>query len=199
MPTTPLPFTSTGYQVAYSAAILAWAVPEWVGSLLQRVRGAARREDHGSYAVVLGTIALGFGLSFFLAGAVPGATIFWHRRAFFVAGIVLALLGVALRWYAIWCLGRYFTRVVAVRPNQQVVRRGPYRFVRHPAYSGMLLTILGLGLALTNWASLLALVGCAVAGLLYRIRVEERALRAALGRPYEEYMRHTRRLIPFVY
>lgn len=91
MRTLPLPFTSTGYEVAYSAAILAWAVPEWVGSLLQRVRGTARREDRGSYVVVLRTVAIGFGLYFFLATAAPGATIVWRRRALFVAGIALAL------------------------------------------------------------------------------------------------------------
>lgn len=199
MRTLPLPYTSAGYAAAFYLTFLAWAIPEWFGSLRQRVRGAARREDRGSYAVVLATTVLGLVLYFFLAGAAPGATIFWHRRAFFVAGIALALLGVALRQYAIRCLGRYFTRAVAVHPGQVVVQRGPYRFVRHPAYSGTLLTVLGLGLALTNWASLLALVLCILAGHLYRIDVEERALRAALGQPYEDYMRRTRRLIPFVY
>jgi protein-S-isoprenylcysteine O-methyltransferase Ste14 len=199
MRTLPLPYTSAGYAAVFYLTFLAWSLPEWIGSLRQRARGAARREDRGSYAVVLLTLVLGLALCFALASDAPGATIFWRRRACFVAGIVLALLGVALRQYAIRCLGRYFTRAVAVHPGQVVVQQGPYRYIRHPAYSGTLLTVFGLGLALTNWASLLALVLCTLAGHLYRIDVEERALRAALGQPYEDYMRHTKRLIPFVY
>ena len=45
------------------------------------------------------------------------------------------MLGVVLRWFAIWKLGRYFTRDVAVSSDQEVVQSGPYRFIRHPAYS----------------------------------------------------------------
>jgi protein-S-isoprenylcysteine O-methyltransferase Ste14 len=51
---------------------------------------------------------------------------------------------------------------------------------------------------LTNWLSLLVIMGCALPGFSYRIRVEERVLQAQLGQPYQEYMRHTKRLIPFV-
>ena len=108
------------------------------------------------------------------------------------------LLGVALRWYAVETLGRYFTRTLTVQADQSVVDVGPYRYVRHPAYSGTLLTMLGVGLALMNWASLLAIMVCAGAGYGYRMHIEERFLREELGQPYIDYMRRTRRLIPFV-
>jgi isoprenylcysteine carboxyl methyltransferase (ICMT) family protein YpbQ len=68
------------------------------------------------------------------------------------------ILGVILRWYAIHTLGGYFTRYVAIHPDQQVVQVGAYRYIRHPAYSGTLLTMLGLGLVMTNWASLVAIL-----------------------------------------
>ncbi len=59
--------------------------------------------------------------------------------------------------------------------------------------------LLGLGLALTNWASLIIVLATGLIGLLYRVRVEERALADALGQPYVDYMRHTKRLIPLIF
>lgn len=142
---------------------------------------------------------LGIALDFSLAAYLRGAVIAWHRTFLFSVGIALMLAGVALRWYAIRVLGRYFTREVAVQPGHTVIRSGPYRFIRHPSYSGALLTILGLGLAMTNWVGLAALMACALIGYSYRVMVEERALRENIGAPYVEYMRYTRRFIPFLF
>jgi len=107
------------------------------------------------------------------------------------------LAGIALRWYAVWVLGASFTVDVSTRPGQAVVEAGPYRWIRHPSYTGGLLTILGLLVCCDNWASLAAVV-IALAGYAYRIRIEERALAGDLGAPYRDYMRRTKRLIPFV-
>lgn len=109
------------------------------------------------------------------------------------------LAGTVLRWYAIHVLGRYFTREVAVQPDHTIIRSGPYRYIRHPSYSGALLTMLGLGLAMTNWAGLAALMACALSGYSYRVMVEEHALRENIGAPYVDYMRYTRRFIPFLF
>jgi protein-S-isoprenylcysteine O-methyltransferase Ste14 len=79
------------------------------------------------------------------------------------------------------------------------VQSGPYRFVRHPSYTGILIMLLGVGIALTNWASLIVMLACGLIGLLYRVRVEERALAEALVQPYVDYMRHSKRFIPFIY
>ena len=75
---------------------------------------------------------------------------------------------------------------------------GPYRLIRHPSYTGLLITLLGLGFIYANWLSLLVLMGCSLLGLSYRIHVEEHVLKAHLGERYQEYMRRTKRLIPFV-
>jgi protein-S-isoprenylcysteine O-methyltransferase Ste14 len=80
-----------------------------------------------------------------------------------------------------------------------VVQNGPYRFIRHPSYSGTFLTMLGVGLAVTNWASLLFLLLFVLAGHLYRVRVEEQALMRILGQPYIAYMHRTKRFIPLVF
>jgi len=109
------------------------------------------------------------------------------------------LAGMALRFYAMWVLGRSFTYYVAVHAKQTVVEVGPYRYVRHPSYSGALMILVGLGLTLGNWAGLLVLVVCVGIAYAYRISVEESALAAALGEPYRQYMCRTRRLVPFLF
>lgn len=132
--------------------------------------------------------------AFWTTDAIP-----WRRPQVTIVGIVVILLGAALRWWAILTLGRYFTFEVAVRSTQSVVQAGPYRFVRHPSYTAILIMLLGVGMALTNWASLIVMLAGGLIGLLYRVRVEERELVEALGQPYVDYMRHTKRLIPFMY
>jgi protein-S-isoprenylcysteine O-methyltransferase len=96
-------------------------------------------------------------------------------------------------------LGRFFTYDVAVQAGQGIVEAGPYRYIRHPSYTGALVTLVGLGLALGNWAALLTILACMGIAYAYRISVEEAALIAALGEPYKQYMRRTRRLIPFLF
>ncbi len=192
-----LPFTGT-YAIIFQIAWLTWLVPEVVGEVTQRRKGAARRRGRGSSVVLLLGIFIGPAAGFAFAFALPGATISGQPPFVFFIGIVFMLLGVALRWYAVETLGCYFTRTLAVQAGQSVVEVGPYRYVRHPGYSGTLLTLLGIGLTLTNWASLLAIMVCAGIGYGYRIHVEERFLQEELGQPYIDCMRGTRRLIPFV-
>ncbi len=109
------------------------------------------------------------------------------------------LAGMALRFYAMSVLGRSFTYYVAIAAKQTVVEAGPYQYVRHPSYTGALMIFVGLGLALGNWAGLLALLACVGIAYAYRIAVEESVLAVTLGEPYQQYMRRTRRLVPFLF
>lgn len=83
--------------------------------------------------------------------------------------------------------------------DQQVVSSGPYRFVRHPSYTGVLAAYAGLGLALDNPLALAALVVLTTAGFVYRIFVEERALETTLGEAYGSYAKDRARLIPGIW
>ncbi len=195
----PLPSANSIERLIFWIAFAIWVVPEWIGAMYQRPGANAQIHDRGSQIVLLGSLWLGIALAFSLPTFLPAATITWHRTFLFFSGIALMLAGVALRWYAIRVLGRYFTRAVAVQPGQPVVQAGPYRYIRHPSYSGALLTMVGLGLTMTNWAGLAALLVCSLIGYSYRVSVEERALREKIGAPYSEYMRRTRRFIPFVF
>src|SRR5450755_461428 len=161
----------------FLVACLIWYVPELIGTLKQKARVSRKEasvQDRGSMGILIGLQWVGLALNFALAWLFPAAAISWQRITLFMLGVLLMLLGVALRWYAIWTLGRYFTRDVAVSVDQQVVQKGPYRSIRHPAYSGTFLTMLGVGLALTNWASLVVLLVLVLVGHLYRVRVEEK-------------------------
>ena len=175
-------------------------MPELLGTFFQRAaRRNGTRHDRGSYAVLIGVLWIGLLLGFGIAAFLPWAAILVLRRPLFWLGIAGILVGVALRWYAIRVLGRFFTRDVATQMGQRVVQDGPYRFIRHPAYSGTLLTLLGIGLTLGNWLALLVVLIGGVIGHLYRVHVEEQALVAVLGAPYRAYMRRTCRFIPFVW
>jgi protein-S-isoprenylcysteine O-methyltransferase Ste14 len=113
------------------------------------------------------------------------------------SGVIV--LGIVLRQWSVFVLGAFFTVQVQVREGQTVVDTGPYRFVRHPSYTAIVLSFVGIGVALENWLSVLALMIVPTIGLVVRIRVEERALLAALGEPYREFSRTRARLVPKVW
>jgi protein-S-isoprenylcysteine O-methyltransferase Ste14 len=144
-------------------------------------------------------VVVGLGGAFALAANLQAAAIGDGRRLFFVAGLVLASAGIALRQWAVAVLGPFFTVDVRVQTGQTVIDRGPYRWVRHPSYTGLIMVFAGLGLALGNWAALAAAAVVPTAALLVRIRLEERALLDALGDDYRRYAEGRRRLIPGVW
>ena len=108
------------------------------------------------------------------------------------------MLGVLVRQWAIAVLGRFFSLTVRVAEGHPVVERGPYRLVRHPSYTGVLITFIGLGMAVQSWGGLLVLLAAFGFSYGYRIRVEEKALISELGQDYVSYMKRTKRLIPFL-
>jgi protein-S-isoprenylcysteine O-methyltransferase Ste14 len=195
----PVPFT--GHLLTASIFLvtyISWLVFEYVTGKARKSSDPTQKSDRGSYWFLIAMIWVGIFLDFGLVYNLPRAAILWHRTEVFYAGIALMWIGIAFRYYSMRVLGRFFTFQVAVHEGQSVVEAGPYRYIRHPSYAGALITLIGLGLALGNWAGLAAVVGCTMIGYAYRIRVEESALVAAIGEPYREYMGRTRRLIPFV-
>ena len=198
----PLIYTNAVAAGIFLAACLTWNVPEMIGMIKQTAkvsRKEASVQDRGSMGILIGLQWVGLALNFLLAWLFQAAAISWHQTALFATGVTLILLGVALHWYAIWTLRDYFTRDVAVSSDQKVVQNGPYRYIRHPAYSGTFLTMLGVGLAMTNWASLVALLIFVLIGHMYRVSVEEKALSRTIGQPYVEYMHRTKRFIPLLF
>jgi protein-S-isoprenylcysteine O-methyltransferase Ste14 len=109
---------------------------------------------------------------------------------------VLIWVGLALRVWAVLALGGAFSTFVQVTGDQTVVTRGPYRWVRHPSYTGLLLIGLGFGVGAGNWLSLLICAVVPLLGLLPRIAVEEAEMVRVLGGQYRDYQTTTHRLVP---
>jgi protein-S-isoprenylcysteine O-methyltransferase Ste14 len=124
---------------------------------------------------------------------VPGAI--WFRSV----GLVIVWLGLALRVWAITALGTAFRMTVEVDQGQSVVTEGPYRWVRHPSYTGLLLITLGFGIAFASWLFLLLCVVLPSLALLRRIKVEESEMVRVLGEPYRAYSAKTKRLVPGIW
>ena len=169
---------------------VAWAVFE----LVVRLRNPTPRNPRDPTLLVV-LVCLGAGIALGYRAAHADRAVIGGGWAVFAVGFALFVAGILLRVWAILTLGRYFTPSVQVQSGQHVVRSGPYRYVRHPSYSGMLLALFGLGIALDDWLSLLALTLVPLAGLLVRIRHEESVLREEYG----DYASSTRRLVPGVW
>ena len=166
--------------------------------LVRRRDGAVAQDRWTIWAVIAGS-RIGLLGAVLLAALVPaaraGADTWWTLGL----GVAMVLAGAALRDWAIVTLGRYFRRQVTIELGQTVIRRGPYRWLRHPAYSGILLAVAGLGLAFGSWFGAALSASIMFAGLLPRIRVEERALEKAFGDDYTDYAASTARLVPRVW
>jgi protein-S-isoprenylcysteine O-methyltransferase Ste14 len=195
----PVPFAGNiHYDAIFIVSYVAWILFEIVTGKSRKMLDRKKARDRGSLFFLVGMIWVGIFLDFMLCFGEQRAAIPWMRTELFFAGIALMWLGMGFRYYCMRVLGQYFTFNVAVHAGQTVVEAGPYRYIRHPSYTGAMITVIGFGLTLGNWAGLLALVVCVAIGYSYRIRVEEAALVVALGEPYREYMGRTRRLVPFV-
>jgi protein-S-isoprenylcysteine O-methyltransferase len=188
----------TVQQVLIGVGILYGGSEVALALLLRSRDNVARGSDRGSLALLWTTIALAVFAALQVEvhhpGPVPGPVAAWVA-----AGLALLLAGLALRWTAILTLRSAFTVDVAIARGQRLVQRGPYRALRHPAYTGNLLAFLGMALVFADWIAALTLFLPIAAAFLYRVRVEECALRAAFGEEYEHYARRTRRLVPFLY
>jgi protein-S-isoprenylcysteine O-methyltransferase Ste14 len=185
-----------------------WARALFVGTLLLWVLGEGRQElrrrseatneDRGSRLVIgvswaAAIVAAALARSRAAGAAFPGDAIT------FGVGLAFSWAGIGLRLWSEATLGRYFTFSVMTSADQPVITTGPYGFVRHPSYLGLLLIFTGIGLMFANWLSLAALVLIPLAGLIYRIRVEEAALSQALGEIYTDYAARRKRLIPMLW
>lgn len=184
----------------FAMLVVVWACSELWLAWTHRSGDRSRRRDAGTLRLLLATIYVCIGVAVWLSTQVPGQPDTPAvRLAMHWTGLLLMATGLALRFWAIRVLARFFTVDVHIQQGHELIRRGPYRWIRHPSYTGSLMTFLGFGLALGNRWSLLVVMVPVTLAFLWRIRVEERVLADAFPTQYPDYARQTRRLIPFVW
>jgi protein-S-isoprenylcysteine O-methyltransferase Ste14 len=166
-----------------------------IATRTRRSRGTVH--DRGTQILIWAVIVF----SFFASGwaALPALEMEFSHYPLRVAAVVLIVVGLVVRIVAIVTLGEAFSANVAIRSSQKLQRSGFYGVVRHPSYLGMEIIFLAVGIWGHNWGSMAVMIGLPTAAVLYRIHVEEKALRSAFGAEYDEYAKTTKRLIPGVY
>lgn len=112
-------------------------------------------------------------------------------------GLALTVAGIAFACWARHLLGRNWSSEVQIKQDHQLIQAGPYRWVRHPIYTGLLIAFFGTALKVGDWRGLLA-VAIVAASFWFKLRQEERWLLERFGAPYADYMRRTRALLPGV-
>jgi len=180
-------------------ALLTWLLSEVIGGaiipLLRRKGKVKTRSDRGSGIVVrLGVYALVWLCIYF---ALSNVAIL--PELFTYLGVTIMLLGIALRQWAIWGVGGFVSTEVRIISNQKIVKDGPYVFLRHPSYTGLLMIMLGVGLAARTWLGTVATLFLLGSAIGYRIKIEENTLKKEFGQAYLDYAKKTKRLIPFLY
>lgn len=176
-----------------------WFASEVFIAIATRTRNTTGNvRDRGTIYLLWVVIATSITAGMWLSGAqgsnLPSGA-HWLRPV----SLGMLALGLVLRWTAIATLGKSFSSNVAIHATQRVKRDGLYRWMRHPSYTGLLLCLYAVGVHTRNWISMLVIALPTTAALLYRIHVEEIALRDHFGREYVDYSRETKRLVPGIY
>jgi protein-S-isoprenylcysteine O-methyltransferase Ste14 len=171
-----------------------WALLEVGLRVREAVQGkGGRKRDRGSRVLIAVSLGATIAVASLAASVAPSLGV---PVAVQVVGVVLMSLGLATRVWAVAALGGAFRTTVEVDPDQAVVTSGPYRWIRHPSYAGLLLIVAGLGLAVGNWLSVAACLLLPLPAFAWRIHVEEAELSRVLGDAYRAYRTRTARLIP---
>jgi protein-S-isoprenylcysteine O-methyltransferase Ste14 len=191
-------FPTTTEAIIFQIVLTLWILSEIVGGTLipyiRRGGAVLNRKDKGSGLFIFFIIFLSIIVAIYFAGASIAMLPTW----FFYPGIVLMILGIIFRQWSILVLGRFFSGTVGTQEGQKVVEKGPYKFIRHPSYTGAFLILIGIGFALQSWGAVITLVLLFSLAYGYRIHIEEKVLISELGEPYIEYKKRTKRLIPYI-
>jgi protein-S-isoprenylcysteine O-methyltransferase Ste14 len=185
------PVWRTAFWVSYAG----WAIIELSIWSRDRARVKGKREDRFSMLAIVVGITAGIFAAFY--GTRIAATRIAAPPELVVGlGIALIWAGLALRTWSVRTLGRFFRVTVTMQEDHRLIDTGPYSRLSNPSYTGALITMAGIGLAMGNWASLAGILLFATLGFAFRIRVEEGSLRARFGPEFDAYRKARWALIP---
>ena len=177
---------------------LAWVLYWWFSS--RDVKATVRRESALSRLMHLGPMFLAAAILWASRLGVPLLDARWLPRtpwAFWI-GAAVTVGGLAFSIWARRHLGRNWSAVVTLKQGHELVTSGPYALVRHPIYTGLLLTFLGSAIARGRWSGLLATALFFLAALR-KYRLEERWMREQFGAEYVTYQARVKAIVPWVF
>lgn len=182
----------------FGITYFAWFFSEVYLSLSRRTKTSGDKDsDKGSLRLIWTIIIVSNFVAYYVAMWLH-APIAQDRNIRY-AGLGLIILGAILRLTIVNSLGKYFTVNVTIVDDHKLKTNGFYKYLRHPSYSASMLSFVGYGISLNNWISTAIIFGAVFAAFSIRIRIEEKTLTEHFGAEYVEYMRKTKKLIPFIY
>jgi len=184
----PSHFASFTFMILFCA----WILSEFINNIWSLKNSQKTNKDKGSFRLIIAASYAMLFVVFLFRGFESGA---FNGNPQYV-GFIFIVAGIFLREWAIWVLGKQFTVRVQVRDKTKLVTQGPYRYIRHPSYTGGFLTFVGIPLAIGTWTGALITTVVSMIAYQYRIRIEEEALQEAFGYEYEEYKKRTWKLFP---
>lgn len=185
------------YLTIFGISLGAWLLFEvWV---FLRDRGKEKGKATAEGRRTITALAIAVALAMNIPGVAPRFDVRTNFGAHFAFGIALVWAGMLFRLWCIRTLGDFFSTQLVVQQAHELITAGPYRFLRHPSYTGGLITLGGLGISLGNGLSLATLLLTGLVVYVWRIKAEEKMLARAFGERYEAYKKRSWRLIPFVW
>lgn len=184
-----------GIDIAWWVLLLWWLISAWGN------KSAARGEPWLTrvllywvpLAVAFGLLGPGewFGHHWLREGIVP------HTVPVFAVALLFVATGVALACWSRYLLGRNWSSVVQIKQDHELIEAGPYRYIRHPIYTGILLAFIGSALKVGDVRSIFAVLIVFIS-FWRKLKMEERMLGETFGNAYAVYKARTKALIPYI-
>lgn len=156
-------------------------------------------EDQWSYAILQFTSLIGLFYAAFDFASEHWTRMYSLEPAIVYTGIILFIISCVERWWGFRAIGKYFNPRIAVYEGHQLTASGPYRYIRHPLYLGVMLNQIAIPMVLSSWGGLIIVFVAILPALIYRIKLEEDFLIKHFGDRYRDYMSITKRLIPGIW
>ncbi|MBW9146649.1 isoprenylcysteine carboxylmethyltransferase family protein [Clostridium sp. CM027] len=172
--------------------IFIWCFTSWIS---RKHSGEKQNGDKGSYFLLVA----GFVSIIFLNLVCRKQIHFILPMLFFWIGIFFIIIGVLFRSYSVWTLRNFFTLSVQVNSTQKIIQTGPYKYLRHPSYSGSILSLIGITLSFRSFEGVIGTLIIIVVIYGYRITIEETILEKTFKETYKDYKDNTYRIIPFIW
>jgi protein-S-isoprenylcysteine O-methyltransferase Ste14 len=177
---------------------ICWLLSEILLNRLVRSKNTNSKElDKNSLSLIwiaiIVSMTLGVLSAIYLAAPIINANVLLYL------GSMLIIIGMIIRFIAIRTLGKFFTVNLAIHGDQNLIKAGLYKYIRHPSYTGSLLSFVGFSLSLNNWISLIIILVPILVTFINRINIEEKLLQKQFGDEYSDYKNRTKRLIPMIY